>query len=98
MVGVVRVVKILPSAYFVVSLSLEGPTTNFSPLAQSVKNDKKSGLWVGRVGGWGGLNITPGIPYSQILLVTLNDFPTKFYQNQAKIANVCHLSGFWVDG
>ena len=27
---------------------------------------------MGRVGGWGELNVTPGIPYSKILLVTLN--------------------------
>ena len=54
---------------------------------------------MGRVGGRGGLNVTPGIPYSRILLVILNSTsPIKFYLNQAKIAKVCHLGSFWVGG
>ena len=48
------------------------------------------------VGGWGGLNETPGIPYSKILCYTKLDFPTKFNQNRAKIDKVSHLSCFWV--
>ena len=49
--------------------------------------------------GWGGLNVTPGIPYSKILLVTLNSTtPPSFIQNWTKIAKVCHLGGFWVGG
>ena len=53
---------------------------------------------MGRVGGWGGLNITRHTIFSNTVSYTKLDFPTKFYQNRAKIAKVCRLGGFWVDG
>ena len=43
---------------------------------------------MGRVGGWGGLNVTQILKYCFI----------KFYQNRDKIAKVWYLGGFWVVG
>ena len=51
-----------------------------------------NGFWMGIVGGWGELNVTPGIPYTKL------DFSTKFYQNRAKIAKVSQFGSFWVGG
>ena len=59
-----------------------------------IKNDK-SGFWVDRVGGWGGLMNPRHTIFSNTVSYTKLNFPTKFYQNRAK---VCHLGGFWMGG
>ena len=36
--------------------------------------------------------------FSNTVSYTKLDFPTKFHQNRAKIAKVCHLGSFWGGG
>ena len=50
---------------------------------------KKGGFWVGRVGGWGEINVTPAI-FSKTSNYTKLDFPNKFHQNRAKITKDGH--------
>ena len=49
------------------------------------------------VGGWGGLNVPPAIPFADILLLTLNyTFPPSFIQFGLKFPKFLIRGGFGV--
>ena len=51
------------------------------------------------MGGWGGQNVSPAIPYAGILLLTLNyTFPPSFIQIGPKLPMFLTWGGFGVLG